>query len=249
MRRKIAAANWKMNTTVEDGKSLLRSILGLDLNEDVDVVICPPATHLYALKTTFAGHEFYLGAQNLSEHESGAYTGEVSAAMLTSCGVSHVIIGHSERREYFGEEDALLGKKLLKALEHKLTPILCCGEVLPIRKEGRHIAHVLGQLDIALSSLTSEQVNDVIIAYEPVWAIGTGETASPLQAQEMHREIRKFLEGKFGSATSGQVPILYGGSVKPANAKELFEQPDVDGGLIGGASLDAESYAAIVNSF
>lgn len=248
-RKKIAAANWKMNTTVEEGKQLLKQLLDHSLDETVDVVVCAPFTHLFELRSSLKGKNIFLGAQNISQHEHGAYTGEVSATMLKSCRVSHVIIGHSERREYFNEDNALLGLKLKQVLKHHLTPILCCGERLDIRKAGDHISHVLGQLKETLDGMSAESLSSLILAYEPIWAIGTGETASPAQAQEMHHEIRSFLGRRFDKSFASTVPILYGGSVKPGNANELFGQNDVDGGLVGGASLNAENFAAIVNAF
>lgn len=249
-RKKIAAANWKMNTTLQEGVDLMDQLLTHDLDSQVDVVICAPATHLDALSTIADVCEnVFIGAQNMSQHNSGAYTGELSAAMLLSAGVTHVIIGHSERREYFGESDELLGLKLNKAIESGLIPIFCCGEQLFIRKNGGHVAHVINQLTISFKGMTASQLSTLVIAYEPIWAIGTGETASPEQAQEMHAAIRTFLSDQYGSAFAATIPILYGGSVKPNNAESLFGKSDVDGGLVGGASLDPEGFATIVNSF
>ena len=249
-RKKIAAANWKMNTTVPEGHELLSDLLQKDTNSDVEVVICAPCTHLYALGEALIDKTgIQLGAQNMSQHAKGAYTGEVSADMIKSCKASHVVIGHSERRQYFGEDDQLLGEKLGVALKNDLTPIFCCGEPLQIRKAGDHVDYVINQLDISLSPYEASELKQLVIAYEPIWAIGTGETATPLQAQEMHHAIRSFLQDKFGEELANQIPILYGGSVKPNNAAELFANPDVDGGLVGGASLDPEGFAQIINSF
>lgn len=249
-RNKIAAANWKMNTTIQEGEALLEKLLAHDLADDVDIVVCAPATHLFTLSAICADTEHvYIGAQNMSQYDSGAYTGELSGAMLLSAGVSHVIIGHSERREYFGETDELLGLKLKKAVHDGLIPIFCCGEQLSVRKQGNHVDHVINQLTISFEGMTAEELSDLIIAYEPIWAIGTGETATPEQAQEMHAAIRAFLSDRFSAHFAQMVPILYGGSVKPNNAADLFGRADVDGGLVGGASLDPEGFATIVNSF
>lgn len=248
-RKKIAAANWKMNTTIDEGVMLLGSLCTCDMDHGVEVVICPPATHIHALHQAAHPGHVHLGGQNIYTQPSGAYTGEISGAMLKSVGAEYVIIGHSERRGYFGELDDFLGQKVLAALAHDLIPIFCCGEGLDIRKSGDHVDHVIQQLKDAFDVLTPEQVNKLVIAYEPIWAIGTGETASPEQAQEMHAAIRSFLSAEYGEEIAQHIPILYGGSVKPNNAKEIFGQPDVDGGLVGGASLKADSFSEIVNSF
>ena len=239
-----------MNTTVAEGHALLSDLVSKDKKADVEVVICAPSTHLHAMSEVVKGQSnVQLGAQNMSQHLKGAYTGEISADMIKSCHASHVVIGHSERRQYFGESDQLLSEKLGVALSNNLTPIFCCGESLDIRKSGNQDSHVIGQLDTALSPFSADELQDLVIAYEPIWAIGTGETATPAQAQEMHQSIRGFLKDKFGSAMAERTPILYGGSVKPHNAAELFQNPDVDGGLVGGASLDASGFAEIINSF
>lgn len=248
-RKKIAAANWKMNTTVDEGLELLSNLCTRHLDEGTEVVVCAPATHLYALSKSMPQRHVHLGGQNIYTQPSGAYTGEISGAMLKSAGADYVIVGHSERRGYFGELDDFLGQKVIAALDHSLTPIFCCGEGLDIRKEGNHVEHVISQLQEAFDVLTPEQVNQLVIAYEPIWAIGTGETASPQQAQEMHAAIRAYLSDQYGESIAQHIPILYGGSVKPANAKEIFGQADVDGGLVGGASLKPDSFAEIVNSF
>lgn len=248
-RKKIAAANWKMNTTIPEGIALLEKLCDCTLEMSVETVICAPSTHLYALNQMEMPKNLFLGAQNIYDKTEGAYTGEISAKMLMSIGVSHVIIGHSERREYFKESDAFLGAKLSSALEHDLTPIFCCGESLDVRKSGKHVEHVVNQLSAGFADIESEDIAKIVIAYEPIWAIGTGETATSGQAQEMHASIRDFLESNYDADIANVIPILYGGSVKPNNAKELFSQPDVDGGLVGGASLKADDFAMIINSF
>lgn len=246
MRRKIAAGNWKMNTTPMEGVELLRGLNKGTFPSDVEMIICAPATHLAHL----AGFcDIAIGAQNMYFEDKGAYTGEISASMIKSLGVRHVLIGHSERREYFNETDDILAKKLNKALEHELAPIFCCGEPLEIRKKGTHVDYVKSQLEKGLFHLTADEMKKIVLAYEPIWAIGTGETASPEQAQEMHEAIRSLVNAKYNADIADGLPILYGGSVKPANAKELFSKADVDGGLVGGASLNAEGFVAIANSF
>ncbi|MEE9371767.1 MAG: triose-phosphate isomerase [Saprospiraceae bacterium] len=246
MRSKIAAGNWKMNTTVSEGKTLIADLRTANIPNDIEMIICAPATHLSSL----VGEGFVkIGAQNMYKEDKGAYTGEISPLMLTDLGVQYVLIGHSERREYFHESDELLASKLDKALEHNLRPIFCFGEPLKIRKEGSHETFVKSQLEGGLFHLSPEKLDNVILAYEPIWAIGTGETASPEQAQDMHAAIRTLVADKYGSAKADEIPILYGGSVKPNNAIELFANKDVDGGLVGGASLNAESFIKIANSF
>lgn len=248
-RKKIAAANWKMNTDLQGGLTLLKGLCNQKLDSEVAIVICAPATHLHALNQVQRPENMFLGAQNMHNDESGAYTGEISATMVKSVGCEFVIIGHSERRSYFNESAEFLGKKLRTALKHEITPIFCCGEALEIRKEGRHIPYVLDQLKASFAGIGKEDIKKIVIAYEPIWAIGTGETASPDQAQEMHLAIRDFLADNYGKDTAQLIPILYGGSVKSANAAEIFGKPDVDGGLVGGASLDDEHFAKIVNAF
>ena len=247
-RKKIAAANWKMNTTVAEGVALFEALNQQELDKTVETVICAPATHLSALTSVDSESHVHVGGQNMYFEEKGAYTGEISASMLLALGVSHVIIGHSERREYFNETNDLLAKKLAAALNKGLTPIFCCGERLGIRKSGGHVDYVVNQLQESLGGCTKEDIGKIVIAYEPIWAIGTGETASPEQAQEMHAAIRSYFQLTYGDVAA-QVPILYGGSVKPNNAKEIFGQADVDGGLVGGASLKVDSFSAIINSF
>lgn len=252
MRKNIVAGNWKMNKTFGEAEDLLFDIadqLKEGRPENVDVVVCPPAIYLELATDIAVENEFGCGAQNMSEHEAGAYTGEISAAMIRSAGAGYVIIGHSERRTYFGETDSLLAVKVSQALKHELAPIYCCGEVLAEREAEKHFEVVETQITQALFHLTPEEFTKVIIAYEPVWAIGTGRTASPQQAQEMHAFIRKVLAAKFGDELAAGTTILYGGSCNAANARELFSNPDVDGGLIGGASLKAEDFIKIIRSF
>lgn len=252
MRSKIVAGNWKMNTTFQEAEDLLYEIADL-LNErgkgDADVIICPPSPYLEMASDIGVENDFFIGAQNVNDHEMGAYTGEISAAMISSMGITHVILGHSERRTYYGETDAVIKNKIDLALKHELVPIYCCGEVLAEREKSNHFEVVRQQVNEALFHLDTESFSKIIIAYEPVWAIGTGVTATPDQAQEMHAFIRGLIAGKFGEEVANETVILYGGSCNAKNAAELFSQPDVDGGLIGGASLKAEDFVTIVNSF
>ena len=249
MRTKIVAGNWKMNKTLSEAATLTADVIKLhaaEVKSTARVILCVPFPYLHATKTHTAGSAVAVGAQDCSAHESGAYTGEVSAAMLKSVEVPYVIIGHSERRQYHGENGPLLAKKVDRALAHGLTPIFCCGEPLDIREKGTHEALVKSQVGEALFHLGPEAVSKIVIAYEPVWAIGTGKTATTQQAQDMHAVIRKELASKYGDAVAQTIPILYGGSVKPDNAKELFSCPDVDGGLVGGASLKARDFVDII---
>jgi len=249
-RKQIAAGNWKMNTTVREGVKFIRALKETNIPKEVDVVLGVPFTHLYALQNELAlNSQIKLAAQNIHDQEKGAYTGEISIAMLKDLEVEYVIIGHSERRQYQKESDELLATKIDLALAHGLTPIFCCGEILEVRKKDNQEAHVSEQVKKALFHLSADQMKNVVIAYEPVWAIGTGETATPKQAQEMHDCIRNLIANKFDQKLADHIPILYGGSVKPANAKELFANKDVDGGLVGGASLKVDSFDAIINSF
>jgi len=242
-----------MNLQPAEAAKLVREIAeaaSMPEYEKVDIVVCPPSPYLpLALNNWQRGHNLPIGAQNCHWESSGAYTGEVSAEMLHSIGVDYCIIGHSERRSYFGETDQEVGKKVQAALGSALQAIICCGETLEERKADRHREVVKRQLTAALKGVQKSDLKNVIIAYEPVWAIGTGETASSGQAQEMHAFIRNTLAGFFDEAIADQVSILYGGSCKPGNAAELFAQPDVDGGLIGGASLVADDFLAIARSF
>jgi triosephosphate isomerase len=248
MRKMIVAGNWKMNKTLQEGIDLAREINGYfeEKPSETEVIVAPPFIHLADIARSLTTVK--LSAQNAASEASGAYTGEVSAAMVRSAGADYVILGHSERRSYFKEEDDLLNKKIRLALGEGLRPIFCCGEVLSERESGEHFNVVKQQVATALFSLTPDEFSRVVIAYEPVWAIGTGVTATPDQAQEMHAFIRGLVLKQFGERASEDLTILYGGSCKPSNARELFENPDVDGGLIGGASLNADDFIAIVES-
>lgn len=252
MRQKIVAGNWKMNKTLEEANILATELMGMISDEvkgDVKVILCIPYPYLFPIKNLLGNHtRISVGAQNCSEHESGAYTGEVSAGMLKSLNVPYVIIGHSERRQYFGEDGKLLATKINIAQKHGLTPIFCCGEPLEIRENNQHEALVKKQIEESLFHLDATAVQNVVIAYEPVWAIGTGKTASSQQAQDMHSVIRKHIALKYGQKVADNMPILYGGSVNAANAKEIFSCPDVDGGLVGGASLKSREFADIIKS-
>ena len=249
MRKKIVAGNWKMNKTLEEGVALAKAIAAGKFSSRVTVVLCPPFVNLQSVQKVIGRKKsLKLGAQNLYPETHGAFTGEVSADMLSTAGVSFVILGHSERRQYFHESDEFINRKIKAALKNGLRPIFCCGEPAEIRQAGKHVAYVENQLQNALFNLTETEMANVIVAYEPIWAIGTGLTASPQQAQEMHAAIRKLLKKRFG-AIAKSIPILYGGSCNAGNAAELFALPDVDGGLIGGASLNAEDFIKIANSF
>jgi triosephosphate isomerase len=250
MRKKIAAANWKMNLTLQEAEALVQGILDADLSlGEREVLICPSFPYLQKVKDMVKDRPgFYVGAQNCASEKSGAYTGEVSAEMLQSIQTDYVILGHSERREYFGETGELLGKKISLALASGLKPLFCCGEMLEIREKEGQNAYVQKQLEESLFTLTAEEIGKIVIAYEPIWAIGTGRTATPAQAQEMHAFIRDQIAGKYGNDIALGQSILYGGSCKPDNAAELFACPDVDGALIGGASLKADSFVAITKS-
>ena len=242
-----------MNNSLEEGKILASEVIQMVSSEvygDAEVVIIPPFVHLTTVKSLIGTvSNVSLGAQNCSNYDSGAYTGEISVSMLKSVGVKYVVIGHSERREYFGETDALLAEKTNKILASGLLPIFCCGESLATREANKHEAFVTDQIEAGLFHLSEEEIKKVVIAYEPIWAIGTGVTASSAQAQDMHRIIREKLASKYGKEVAESISILYGGSVKPDNAKELFAQPDVDGGLVGGASLKSRDFTDIAKSF
>ncbi len=251
MRKKIVAANWKMNLTLEEGKNLVDNILPAlpAINEHRQVVIATPFIHLTQTATQLDEYDhIHLGAQNCYSEASGAYTGEISAAMLQSAGVHSVIIGHSERREYFKEDNATLVKKIAQALTNNLQVIFCCGEPLEVRDASSQNEYVEKQIQAALFHLSAEQLKNVSVAYEPIWAIGTGRTATSQQAQEMHAHIRGVLTSKYGEEVANNTTILYGGSCNASNAAELFACPDVDGGLIGGASLKADSFLAIITA-
>ncbi|MDX1905430.1 MAG: triose-phosphate isomerase [Bacteroidia bacterium] len=251
-RKKIAAGNWKMNLTAVEAQSLASEVIHIVRTEylgGAEVVLAPPFPFLgmiQHLTKDFPG--FYTSAQNLHQAQSGAYTGEVSASMLTSIGVTHTIIGHSERRQLFGETNALLASKTDQALAHGLTPIFCIGETLSEREAGQTFAVNETQLREGLFHLDASAFSKIVIAYEPVWAIGTGKTATPEQAQEVHAHIRSLITAQYGAAVADATSILYGGSVKADNAASLFSQPDIDGGLVGGASLKAREFAEIVKA-
>lgn len=248
-RQLIVAGNWKMNKAYAEGSDLAHQIVESLQPGEVEVVLCPPFIHLYSVGQIIKDvSNLKLGAQNCHQEENGAYTGEVSVGMISSTGADYVIIGHSERREYFGETDELLARKVDRVLEAGLRPIFCCGEKLEIREREEHEALVAAQVETALFHLSPDQFAQVVIAYEPVWAIGTGRTATPEQAQDMHAYIRGLIRNKYGAEVAEAATILYGGSAKPDNARELFLQPDVDGGLIGGASLKAGDFVAIVDA-
>lgn len=246
MRKKIAAGNWKMHKTQAEAIDLARAIAQISIPDDTEVILGVPAVFIKDVQDATAGTAVKVSAQNCHQKLSGAYTGEISASMLKSMGVEYVILGHSERREYFGEDDALLAEKTNTALGEGLKVIFCCGEPLPVRESGNHVTFVKNQLENGLFHLDSSALDQIIIAYEPIWAIGTGVTASKEQAQEMHREIRSMLKDKYGAQVAEKMHILYGGSVKPGNASELFGEADVDGGLVGGASLQADDFSAII---
>ncbi len=249
-RQLIVAGNWKMNKTYEEGRDLIKEVMDLMQPSNVLIILGTPYIQLMsAANLTKDVSTLKLAGQNCHQEESGAYTGEISASMIKSVGAEFVILGHSERREYFGEDDALIAKKVDIALANGLRPIYCCGEKLETREAEDHVELVSGQIEAALFHLSAEAFQQVVIAYEPVWAIGTGLTASPEQAQEMHKAIRSKVAEKYGAEIAEGTTILYGGSCKPNNARELFSQPDVDGGLIGGASLNAKDFIAIANSF
>ncbi len=251
MRKNIVAGNWKMNKTLNEGIALIKEINEMLENsnvKNVEVIVGTPFIHLSEANKV-AGNKIAVAAQNCADEASGAYTGEISAEMVASTGSKYVIIGHSERRSYYGETSAKLVKKVDLALANNLAPIFCIGEVLAERESNRHFEVVKNQIAEGLFHLSAEDFSKVVLAYEPVWAIGTGVTASSEQAQEMHAFIRKTLVEKYGEAVANNTSILYGGSCKPSNAKELFANADVDGGLIGGASLKAEDFMGIITAF
>lgn len=249
-RQHIVAGNWKMNKNFSEGVELATAVKGGDRSKEVITILGTPAIHLKAVGDLLAGDDsIQLAAQNCHQEKSGAYTGEMSIDMIKSTGATYIIIGHSERRQYFAEGDALLAQKVDACLAGGLIPIFCCGENKDIREAGTHEDFVGNQLKNSLFHLSADDFAKVVIAYEPIWAIGTGLTASSAQAQDMHKSIRGLLAAKYGADAANDTSILYGGSCKPTNAEELFSQPDVDGGLIGGAALNAESFVAIVNSF
>lgn len=239
-RRKIIAGNWKMNKTPSEAVALVNELKPLVQNEDADVVFCVPAIDIIPAMEAAKGSNIQIGAENMYYEESGAYTGEIAPNMLTDVGVKYVIIGHSERREYFAETDETVNKKVLKAFEHGITPIICCGETLTQREQGITIDWIRQQIKIAFQNVTADQAKTAVIAYEPIWAIGTGKTATSDQAQEVCGAIRACIGEIYDAATAEAIRIQYGGSVNAGNAAELFAKPDIDGGLVGGASLKAD---------
>lgn len=251
MRKNIVAGNWKMNTTLTEGVELAKEVNEAlkNVSPKCDVVICTPFTHLASVAAAIDSNKLGLGAENCADHLKGAYTGEVSAPMVASTGATYVILGHSERRQYYGETSETLKEKVALALENNLTPIFCIGEVLAERENGTYNEVVKKQIEDALFHLSAEDFGKIILAYEPVWAIGTGKTATDDQAEDMHAFIRGVIAERYGKEVAEDTSILYGGSCKPSNAPQLFAKPDVDGGLIGGAALDAASFMGIVNAF
>ena len=246
MRKKINAGNWKMNKTPSEAVALINELKPLVANEDVDVVFCVPAISIVPAMEAAKGSNINIGAENMYFEESGAYTGEIAPNMLTDVGVKYVIIGHSERREYFAETDATVNKKVLKAFEHGITPIICCGETLEQREQGVAVDFIRQQIKIAFLNVTADQAKEAVIAYEPIWAIGTGKTATSDQAEEICAAIRECIAEVYDDATAAAIRIQYGGSMNAGNAAELLAKPDIDGGLVGGASLKAE-FGKIVN--
>ena len=250
MRKQIVAGNWKMNTTFPDGAELIKQIiLKADSVNNSQLIIAPPFILTSEASKLTSNTKIEVSGQNCSNEAKGAFTGEVSAEMLKSVGANHVILGHSERRTYYHETNGLINEKIKISLENNLIPIVCCGEVLDERENNEHFEVVSKQIKGMFYGINAEDFKKIIIAYEPVWAIGTGKTATPIQAQEMHKFIRETIMNSYGSEIAENLSILYGGSCKPSNAKELFANPDVDGGLIGGASLSADDFIAIANSF
>ncbi|MBO7490574.1 MAG: triose-phosphate isomerase [Bacteroidales bacterium] len=253
MRKNIVAGNWKMNKSFDEADELVNGIMELlekkELGKNTLMILCPPFPYLEMVSDYSNDSYFMVGAQNVNDNDKGAYTGEVSAGMLASMEIEYCIVGHSERRAYYGETDAIIAKKVDQLLKNDIRPIVCCGEVLEDREAGKQFDVVKRQISEGLFHLTAEQFKSLVIAYEPVWAIGTGKTANPEQAQEIHAFIRQTIAEKYGKEVADEISILYGGSCKPSNAKELFANPDVDGGLIGGAALQAEDFVNIAMSF
>ena len=246
MRKKIVAGNWKMNKTPSEAVELVNMLKPLSANEDVDVVFCVPAIDIIPAMEAAKGSNIAIGAENMYYEESGAYTGEISPAMLVDAGVKYVVLGHSERREYFAETNETVNKKMLKAFEHGITPIMCCGETLEQREQGVTMDFIRQQVKVGFLNVTADQAKTAVIAYEPIWAIGTGKTATTEQAQEVCAEIRKCIAEIYDDATAAAIRIQYGGSVNAKTAPDLFAQADIDGGLVGGASLKAD-FGQIVN--
>ena len=251
MRKKIVAGNWKMNTTVSEGVALAKAVAekAEGLKNGVGLIVAPPFTHLVSVAEALKGSKVGLSAQNCADHEKGAYTGEVAVNMLVDAGCAWTILGHSERRQYYGETDEKLVVKVRLALDAGLGVILCVGENLDEREAGRHFDVVKAQVENVLFNFSAEDMKKIVIAYEPVWAIGTGKTATAAQAEEIHAFIRETLAAKFGKELAEETTILYGGSCKPSNAKELFAEKDIDGGLVGGAALKADDFIAIAEAF
>jgi len=251
MRKNIVAGNWKMNNNLKEGTELAKEIVSKAGSSQLncELILGTPFIHLNEVSTIIKNSNIFVSAQNCANKESGAYTGEISAQMIRSTGAEYVIIGHSERREYYGESNSILMDKTKIALQNGLKVIFCCGEVLEERESNTQFEVVKKQLEEGIFNLSSEEMKNIVIAYEPVWAIGTGKTASPEQAQEIHAFIRECLTDKYNEEIANQTSILYGGSCKPGNAKEIFANADVDGGLIGGASLKADDFIAIAQSF
>jgi len=250
MRKNIAAGNWKMNLTIDDAQALTNSLVKVNFKEGTEVILGVPYPYLAQMNAVVKdANGISIAAQNCHEEAKGAYTGEVSLSMLESIGIQTVILGHSERRQYQKESDELLATKTKNALAAGFKVIFCCGETLETREAGEHFNFVESQLKNSLFNLAADSWKSIVIAYEPIWAIGTGVTASPEQAQEIHAHIRQLLQAKYGNAVANETSILYGGSVKPGNAKELFANKDIDGGLVGGASLKASDFEQIINSF
>ena len=250
MRKKIVAGNWKMNTLPQEGVALAKGVAAGkgEVCDSVNFIVCPPFTHLQSVVETLKGTNIAVGAQDCATETKGAYTGEVSAEMIAALGCEYVILGHSERRQYYGETSETLNKKMARAYENNLIPIYCVGENLEEREDNRHFEVCKQQLEEVVFNLTEEQFKKLVIAYEPVWAIGTGKTATAEQAEEIHAYIREVLRSKFGAAAE-ECAILYGGSCKPSNAGEIFSKENVDGGLIGGAALKAEDFLGIGKAF
>ena len=246
-RKKIIAGNWKMNMTPSEAVKLVETLKPLVVNDEVDVVFCVPAIDIIPVVEAAKGTNIQVGAENMYFEEKGAYTGEISPAMLVDAGVKYVVLGHSERREYFGETNEDVNKKVLKAFEHGITPIMCCGESLEQREQGITMDWIRQQVKVGLQNVTADQAKTMVIAYEPIWAIGTGKSASQDDAQKMCKVVRDVVAADFGQEVADKVRVQYGGSVKPENVAEYMACPDVDGALVGGASLEAESFLALLD--